>query len=424
MKYKKKTLKNGLRIITVPSKDVMTATVMVMVETGTKYEDKSNNGISHFLEHMCFKGTKKRPNAGDISLELDSLGAASNAFTSYEYTGYYAKAHSKYTHKLVDIISDIYLNSTFDERELEKEKGVIVEEMNMIKDAPASDVGYLLLELMYGDQPVGRTVLGDKNFIKKATREDFVKYHKEHYVASATTIVIAGNFDEKKIIKEVEKKFENISTSKKHKKVKVKDFQKKPQLLVKNKKSDQTHLALAFRGVSLKHKDEPVLNVIATLLGQGMSSRLFVRLRDEMGVCYYVRSGSDTLTDHGIFEVTAGVDNKRLKEVVGVILEELKKLKLELVSEKELKKVMDFKLGHFVMSLESPHSFATSYAIQETLENKITLPKDRMREIKAVTVKDIKRVANKIFKNEGLNLAMIGPQTEKDKKDLLKILKI
>ncbi len=421
MKFKKKVLKNGLRIVTVPMADNKTATVLVLVEAGSEYEEKSNNGISHFLEHMCFKGTTKRPKAGDISLELDTLGAQSNAFTSHEFTGYYAKAHSKNVYKMIDVISDMYLNPIFDRKEINKEKGVIIEEMNLYKDLPMHKVWDLFMKLLYGDIPVGRTILGDKNFIKKTSQIDFLEYRNKHYVASATTVVVAGGIDEKKVIKEIEAKFEKIDLGKKENKEKVKEVQKKPQVGIEYKKSDQSHLILGVRAFDFSKKDNLVASVLSGVLGVGMSSRLFNKLRNEMGVCYYVRAENDSYSDHGYLGVSAGVDNKRVGEVVSAVLEELNKLKTTLVSEKELKKVKEKLISGLILGLESSDAYAKYYGVQEILKRPVENPIDKIKKIKEVTAQDIKRVANKIFVDKGLNLAVIGPI--KDKKPLSKILK-
>lgn len=424
MKYKKKILNNGLRIITVPMKDNPTVTTLVLVEAGSKYETREISGISHFLEHMCFKGTKKRPNPGDISHELDALGAQSNAFTSQEFTGYYAKAHSKNVHKLIDIISDLYLNPDFKEEEIEKEKGVIIEEINMYNDLPTRNIYDIFMELLYGDQPAGWNIAGGKEIIKKIKKQDFVKYREKNYVASATTVVVAGNFDEKTVIKGIEKNFADISTAPKNKKQKVKELQIRPQLKIKNKKSDQTHLIIGVRAYDFFKDDSITTSVIAGILGKGMSSRLFHKLREEMGVCYYVRAENNTFSDHGFFNVVAGVDNKRVREVVKAILDEFKKLKSHLVSDEELKKVKEYMIGNLFLGLESSDAYAEFYGIQEILNKPIKDAKEKAKKIKSVSEDDIRRVANKIFKNENLNLAIIGTIKKDDEKEIAKILRV
>jgi len=409
MEFKKKVLKNGLRVITVPMADNKTATVLVLVEAGSKYEEKKNNGISHFLEHMCFKGTIHRPITGEISLELDALGAESNAFTSHEFTGYYAKAYSKNVYKLIEIISDMYLNPIFDKREIVKEKGVIIEEMNMYKDLPMRKVSDLFMELLYGDTPAGRTILGNQNFIKQANQIDFIDYRQKHYVASATTVVVAGKIDEKAVIKKIENAFKHIKEDPKGSKEKVKECQTKPQIKIEYKKTDQSHLVLGVRTFDFFQKDSLTVSVLAGVLGAGMSSRLFKKLREELGVCYYVRADNDTYSDHGYLGISAGVDNQRVIEVVGVILGEIKKLKTTLVEEKELKKVKEKIIGSLILGLESSDAYAEYYGLQEILRKPIENPKEKIKKIKQVTAEEIKKVANEIFKDNKLNLALIGP---------------
>ena len=373
---------------------------------------------------MCFKGTDNRPNSGEIHKELDSLGAQSNAFTSHEFTGYYAKAHSKQTDKIIDIISDMYLNPIFNRDEINKEKGVIIEEMNMYEDLPMRNVQELFMNLLYGDQPTGMTILGDKKFIKKSSRQDFIDYREKHYVASATTVVVAGKFDEKKVVKDIEKRFSKISTDKKVKKEKVIEKQTRPQLKIQNKKTDQTHLVLGVRALGLFKKDNAVVSMIAGVLGAGMSSRLFSRLRGDLGCCYYVRANNDSFTDHGFLEISSGIDKTRIVEIVKVLLEEIEKMKIELVSDKELKKVKEYLMGNMFLGLESSDSFAEYYGIQEVLRREIQNPKERAKRIKEITAKDIRRVAKKIFINKGLNLAIVGPVSKKDKKEIVKVLKL
>jgi len=422
MKFKKKILKNGMRVITVPMPESLTATVLVLVEAGSKYETKEVNGISHFLEHMCFKGTVKRPHAIDIAQELDGVGAQNNAFTGQEYTGYWAKASFRKVNKLLDVVSDIYLNPVFNENEIEKEKGVIVEEINMYEDMPSRHVQDLFAELLYGDQPAGWNIAGEEKIVRSLDREDFIKYRGEHYVASATTVIVAGRFDEKKILEGIKNKFKNISTAKKHPKKKVKEEQKRPRVLVKYKKTDQTHLVIGFRSWDIFHKQNPILSVLSGVLGAGMSSRLFQKLREEMGVGYYVRSYNDTSTDHGVFQASAGVDNKRVEEVIKAMLAEFKKLKNTLVSEEELKKVKDYLIGNMYLELESSDEWANFYGMQEAIKREEVSPQEIAKRIRAVTPAQIKKVANRILTNDRLNLALIGPF--KDKKRFLKILKL
>ncbi len=410
---KKKTLKNGLRIVTVPMKDNPTVTVLVLVGTGSNYETKKNNGISHFLEHMCFKGTTRRPSAQAISHELDALGCQYNAFTSHEMTGYYAKSDAKNFKKIFDVISDIYLNSTFPEKEMQKEKGVIVEEINMYEDMPQSHVQDLFQEVLYGDQPAGWNIAGTRENVKAMTREQFVKYKSEHYVAGATVIVVAGNISSTEVSKEVTKHFGDVHTGKKVGKVKTKDIQTKPNILIKNKVTDQTHFVLGVRTFPINDKRNVTLSVMSALLGAGMSSRLFIKLREELGVAYYVRAYNEPSLDHGSFQVSAGVSNNRTLEVIKEILKECSRLTKEKVSGKELSKVKSFMIGNTKLSLEATDDIANFYGSQELMRKNIKTLNEKIKDINNVTPEAIMKVAKEVFQTKNLNLALIGPFKDK-----------
>lgn len=421
MKHYKNVLKNGLRVITVPMKESQSAIAMVLVEAGSDYETKANNGLSHFLEHMCFKGTKKRAGR-EINYQLDALGAESNAFTGEEYTGYYAKAHSKKIDKILDIVSDMYLNPTFPEKDIDTERGVIIEEINMYEDLPMRKVWDIWEELLYGNQPAGQTILGPKKNIKKFKRKDFIKYHQDHYVPQKTVFVVAGNIDRSKILKQIEEKFGQAQKAKIINKEKVKESQKSPVVKIFDKKSDQSHLVIGFRSFPLGDKRNLALSVASTVLGQGMSSRLFVKMRDELGMCYYTHASNHKETDRGIFVVSAGVSNSRIGEAVSVIVSEFKKIRDEEITDKELNKAKEFMLGNIATSHETSDSWAHFYGGQELLHQKIKSLKQREKEIRAVTEKDIKKVLKQVIKSEKLNLAIVGPHKNSAKfKKLLKV---
>ncbi|OIO32643.1 MAG: hypothetical protein COZ49_00285 [Candidatus Yonathbacteria bacterium CG_4_10_14_3_um_filter_47_65] len=420
--FRKKVFKNGLTVILVPMKGSITATALVLVRAGSKYETKDINGISHFLEHLCFKGTVKRPRAIDIAKELDEIGAGYNAFTSQEYTGYFAKSHSRHLDRILDVVSDIYVGPVFSVEEIEKEKGVIVEEINMYEDTPARHVQDLFMNLLYGNQPAGWNIAGEKKIVTSFKREQLLDYRKRHYVASATTVVIAGKFNEKHILSLIEKKFDVVATTKKDNKRKVNEEQKAPGVLLEAKKTDQSHIVLGFRSYGIHHRDNFIIDVMAALLGSGMSSRLFQRIREEMGVGYYVRAYNELHTDHGVFQISAGVDNKRVREVIRAVIDEVGKLKKETVSEDELKKVKDHIAGSMSLELESSDSMATFYGVQHVLKHSVITPREIMKKVREVTPQQIKRVANRLFVDERLNMAMVGPHT--DKKSIARILKM
>lgn len=412
MNFKKTTLPNGLRVITLPNSQSMAATVLVLVEAGSNYETKEINGLSHFLEHMCFKGTEKRPTALDISSELDSLGAQYNAFTSNEYTGYYAKVQAGAFDTALDIVSDLYLNPTFKAEEVEKEKGVIIEEINMYEDLPQRRVQELVPELLYGDQPAGWGVAGKKEVIRALRREDFVDYRNKHYVASATIIVVAGNFDEEKVAAQIAEKFSGISTGPKQGKLATKSEQAEPKALLHFKESDQSHLVVSLRAYDAFHPDHYVLEVMAGILGGGMSSRLFQKVREEMGAAYYVNASNESLTDHGYFSASAGADNAKAGDVVKAIVSELARLRDTPVEPKELQMVKDMIVGNLFLSLETSDHVATFFGGQEVLTRAVLSPAEIEAKIRAVTAEDIARVAKELFKTEHLNLAMIGPSKD------------
>ncbi|MEK7095261.1 MAG: pitrilysin family protein [Patescibacteria group bacterium] len=420
MKFTKTVLKNGLRVITVPMQDNPAVTVLVMVEAGSKYETKEINGLSHFLEHVIFKGTPRRPKASDLSRELDSLGAQYNAFTSQEYTGYYAKVDPKHLDTALDIVSDMYQNPLFDEAEINKEKGVIIEEIKMYNDLPQQHVQDVLGELMFPDQPAGWSVTGPEENIRKFGREHFVAYKDQHYVAEATTVIVSGSIDEKEVTKKVEQIFKDIPRQPKAKKVAVQESQTKPELKVVYKETDQSHLVIGLRTFPILDPRIPTMRMLTTILGKGMSSRLFSKMRDELGICYYIRASHNPNTDHGDLTISAGVDNKRLEIAISTILSELNRLKEEIISEKELRKAKDYLAGTTMLDLETSDAQAEFAGFQEILKGKIRLPEEVITETEKVTAREIQKLAQEIFVDKNLNLAVIGPN--KDEKKLKSLL--
>lgn len=413
--FNKITLENGLRIITAPKLDSLATTVLVLVEAGSKYETKEINGLSHFLEHMCFKGTKKRPRSIDIASELDSIGAVSNAFTSQEYTGYFAKAEPKYFDKILDIVSDIYLHSVFKTKEIDKERGVIIEEINMYEDLPMRRVHELFANLLYGDQPAGWDIAGRKEVIQKLNRDDFIKYQQNHYLANSTLVVVAGNFNEKEAIEKIKNSFLGIKTSEKTQKIATKEYQEKPEIMLRQKDSDQTHIVLGVRAYDIFDKRRYALEVLGEILGGGMSSRLFQKIREEMGSAYYVGADSDLYTDHGYLAVSAGIDHNKIDSVLSAILEEFQRIEREPVENKELQRVKDRIVGHLSLSLETSNQLANFFGGQEILTRQIITSEEISKKIQAVTAEEIVAIADDIFKNNKLNLAIIGPFEDKAK---------
>jgi predicted Zn-dependent peptidase len=414
MIFNKTVLPSGLRVITVPMPDNPAVTVLVMVETGSKYETKDYNGISHFLEHMVFKGTPRRPQASLISKELDSMGAHYNAFTGQEYTGYYAKVDARHFDRALDVVSDMYLNPIFDAAEIEKEKGVIIEELRMYKDLPQRHVHDVLANLLFGDQPAGWDVIGTEETIKSFTRDHFVTYRAQHYVSSATTVVVSGSINEAEVIEKVSKAFAAMTTDSKKDKFSVYETQTAPAIKTVFKDTDQTHLVIALRTFPILDTRVTTMRVLSAVLGGGMSSRLFTKMRDQLGICYYINTSHNPSTDHGDLTISAGVDNSRVKEGIQGILEECNRLKKELVPEEEMKKVKDYIAGTTMLELETSDSRAEFSGFQETIKKKVETPEEILARVQAVTAEDVRKLAQEVFVNQGLNLALIGKATETD----------
>jgi len=413
--FKKITLKNGFRIIASPIKGTRTVTFLVMVATGSRYEDKRTNGISHFLEHMIFKGTEKRPTTLDITETIDQIGGEYNAFTAKEYTGYYAKVASKYKKLAIDIISDIFLNSILDPREIEKERGVIIEELNMHLDTPTAYVGSLFEKLIYDDHPIGWLITGSKENIKMLTRDDLLEYFKTQYVASNTAVLITGDIDEEEAIEEIKEYFRDVREGKPKDKLPVEENQNGPKGVVHYKKTDQTHFCLGVRSCSLFSPDYFVLKVLSSILGGGMSSRLFMEIREKRGLAYYICCSSENYTDTGYLVVQAGVNTQKIEESIKVILDEFKKIREEKVSNKELNKAKEYLKGRLLLNLESSSALAFWLGQQEILRKEILTVDQVFERIDAVTSEDIQRVAQGIFQNSKLNIAIIGPFKDEER---------
>lgn len=423
MTYKRTTLANGLKVITAPMPAFESATVLVMVGAGSRYESRTNNGISHFLEHMAFKGTQKRPTPMDITSLIDGIGGESNAFTGKESTGYYIKAQAIHVELALDVLSDMLQHSLFDPKEIEKEKGVIIEEINMYEDTPMRKLGDIYEQLLYGDSPMGWDIAGTKEVIRNTTREDFLSYMQSLYSADNMTVVVAGGIQSDKIEALVEKYFGAMPQFDTIKAEKATENQTLPASLLRPKQTEQVHIALGVRTIPLDHPDRYALDVLAAIMGGGMSSRLFHEVREKRGLAYYVRTSSDNYTDVGTLVTAAGVDPQRIDEALKVIVEQHGLLRQSgNISEEELQRAKELLKGHFVLGMEDSEAVADFFARQEVLEKKIETPEELLAKVSDVTMEDIERVAQKYITEDTLNLAVIGnfPQ-DKDFKSLLKL---
>ncbi|MBU1164934.1 insulinase family protein [Patescibacteria group bacterium] len=421
--YKQKTLKNGLRLILSPLKETQAVTVLVLVGVGSRHEEKQINGISHFIEHMMFKGTNKRPTSLDITKELDSVGASFNAFTSKDHTGYYIKISSDKVELAFDLLSDMLFYSKYNEVEINKEKGVIIEEINMYEDNPLMSIDHFIENTIYGDNSLGWLISGSREVIKSINQEKILKYINEYYQPANMIVTVAGNFNVSKVQTLTKKYFlEQVKSSKAKDYKKIKLNQDKQKIQIKYKKTEQVMLALGFLGYSFFHKNYYAQTLLAVILGGNMSSRLFTEIREKRGLAYFVRADAHAFKDTGSFIVMAGLDKTRINPAIALILQELKKIKNDGVTAKELKSAKEFIKGKLILELEDSESIADWYGKQELLTGKMLTPEQKLKKVMAVKLSDIQKVAKDIFKQNKINLALIGPY--KDKKSFEKLLKI
>ncbi len=405
IKPKSFKLKNNIDVVSFLMPFTETVTVLVLVKIGSRYEEERLQGISHFLEHLFFKGTKKRPTTIEIAHELDNMGAEFNAFTSKEYTGFYITAASKYIDIILDILSDILLNSLFKEEEIQKERGAVIEEMNMFQDTPMRYIGDVFEELLYGDTPLGRKVIGAKKTLNNMKRDDFINYFKENYNSQNIVISIAGKFENLNL----EKFLGNVKKGKKSEYEKYTDNQKIPQVFIMDKKTDQAQVAIGYKTFSVFDKRRTILDVLATILGGGMSSRLFTEVRERRGLCYFVRTFAEHYLDQGYIGTFSGVTLSKIDKAIKIILQEHKKIIKYEISPKELNKAKEYIKGKFLLSAEGSYDIAHFIGMEKLILDRVISIEDYFKEIQGVTTIAIKKIAQEIFIPEQLNLAIIGP---------------
>lgn len=411
-KAKRILLKNGARLLLAPLTDTASVTILIMFKVGSRYETPAINGSAHFIEHLMFKGTTKRPTTLDISKELDGVGADYNAFTSKDTTGYYVKVDAKKLGLATDILQDMLFNSLFDAKEMDRERGVIVEEINMYEDNPLMHAEELAEELMYGkNHPLGYLIAGPRSVIKHVTRKQLLTFKNDLYDAKHMVVSVAGKIspaDERAL----KKAFENYPTKPgKHAFTPFKAKQTVSRALVKFKKTEQVQLVLGTPAYSLFEKDLATLMVLSTILGGNMSSRLFVNVREKRGLCYMIRANVNPYEDTGSFTIQSGIARKSVPQALQAIVFELKRMKTELVSTQELQQAKDFISGKLTLSWEDSETIANYWARQELLQHTMETPLDKLAKIYAVTSADVQRVAKQLFQTPQLNLVLIGPFT-------------
>jgi predicted Zn-dependent peptidase len=405
--FQRDTLDNGLRVLTADLPHAQSVAVLVMLAAGSRYETAESNGIAHFSEHMFFKGTEKRPSAREIAGAIDAIGGEFNAFTGKEYTAYYVKCAAEHRDVALDVLVDMLRHARFDAEEIEREKGVIVEEMNMYYDTPRDYIGGLYEHLLWGDQPLGRVIIGRKETVREATRETFMEYLDRWYRPSRMVLGVSGRIGED-LLDRAQELLGDLADAETGEPEPTSPHAN-GRVLVHTKQAEQAHISLGVHSLPVDHPDRYAIQLLATALGGGMSSRLFSEVRERRGLAYYVYGLNYAYTDAGTLYAQAGVDIARIDDAVATIAGELRKIAAEPVPAEELEKARNFAKGRFVLQLESPQGLMLFGLRKEVLERRLPDPDEVLRGLDAVTSDDVARVAGELITPERLRLAVIGP---------------
>jgi len=408
--FERTTLSNGTRVLTAGMSHAQSVSCFLMYAAGSRYERREESGIAHFAEHMFFKGTERRRTARDIATEIDAIGGEFNAFTGKELTGYYVKCAAETRDIALDVLVDMLTSSRFDAEEIEREKGVIVEEMNMYADTPRSYVGNVWERHLYGDQPLGWDIIGTEETVRAATRDTFLAYMDRWYRPERLVVGLGGKLGD-----DLVERLEELLGSTAAQPTGTPDSVVLPEngspVRIHTKQSDQAHVVVGARGYPHGHPDRYVVQLLSTVLGGGMSSRLFTEVRERRGLAYYVFAGNSSYADAGALAAQAGVDLNRIDEAIETIVAELRRIAAEPVPAEELEKARSFAKGRFVLGLESPHATITFGLRREILEGRAVEPEEVLAGLDAVSAEDVGRVAQDILGGD-LRLALIGPFDE------------
>ena len=421
--FEKYVLKNGLEVVLIPVKNVFSVDAKLTVRVGSQYETKELSGISHFLEHMNFKGTKNKPNHALLTKEIDENGGLQNASTGFEFTSYYAHIGFEYLESILDFLSDTFVNSIFPEEEFQKEKGVVIEEIRMYEDEPRTKAEELMLEALYGDQPAGWNIAGEEKNITNMTRAQMVSYYKKYYHPKNAVLFVMGNFDKIKAKNLIKKYFEFEIKTKAISFPKAKLVFDGPKVNLKIKDVKETHFALGFNAFKAYDKRNAVLSVINAILSNGFNSRLYLNVREKLGGAYYITSGVDKMFDRGIFAVLAGVNTEKTKMILTEIIQELKKLKTEVVSKEEIEKTKNRLVGSILMSLDDPYVISEPIYDAISYTNKIESFRKYIDDIIKVTAKDIMKISKELFRPENIKMGVVtNGQKAKELEDIIKTI--
>ncbi len=412
------TFKNGLKVIFVNTQST-SLTTMLLVGAGSRYETKENNGIAHFFEHMAFKGSKKYPSSFIISSTIEGLGGIFNAFTSKDHTGYWIKSTPEHFFTVLDVIADMVQNPLLEEEEIEREKGVIIEEINMYEDNPQRKVFDLFDNLIFPDHPLGYDIAGKKEIVSRFNRQTFINYINKLYKPENSILVLAGNLERLKkenLLSVIEEKFSLWQGKKTTEFLRFEKKQEKPAVFLKSKNTEQTHFCLGFRTFSFSEEKKYPLKILSTILGGGMSSRLFIEVRERRGLCYYISSFDEAFADTGYYVIHAGVTNKleQVKEAIKVILQEHQKVIQGKIKKEDFQRAKEMIKGQLLLYLENTVNLASYFGTKQLLMNKIEDPEEVIKKITSIKLDQVIELAKEIFKPENLNLALIGPYESRE----------
>jgi predicted Zn-dependent peptidase len=413
--YERTTLSNGLRVLTAPLPHAQSVACYIMLSAGSRFENASNRGIAHFAEHMFFKGTERRPTSRDLTTIVDGMGGEFNAFTSKEYTGYYIRCAGAERDTALDVLVDMLRNSKFDSEELEREKGVILEEMNMYFDTPRDYVSSVYEGLLLGDNPLGWETLGTRETIKAATRETFIDYLEHWYTPARMVVGVAGMIGDD-LHPRLEELLGDLGGNGAGTPVPAAvDLAPEARVRLHTKDSDQAQICVGVPSYELTHPDRYALQLLGTVLGTGMSSRLFLEVRERRGLAYYIYGLNSSYTDAGTLYAQGGVDLHRVDEAISVIVEQFRGMASDPVPADELEKARALAKGRFVLQTESPNGLLLFGLRREVLEGRAAEPEELLAGLDAVTAEDVQRVAQDVIGNGRLRLAVIGPFDDADR---------
>ncbi len=407
--YQRFVLDNGIRVLVNELPHTRSATLSVYLAIGSRYEEAPLSGISHFVEHMLFKGTEKRPRPQDLAVAIEGIGGAINASTSHEMTNYWIKVAYQHTETALDVLGDMLKHSLLAPQEVEKERRVIIEEINETYDAPDELVFYDLDELMWDSHPLGRDVAGTPQTVAALTRAQLCEHLARHYRANNIVVSASGLVNAEALLAQINGVLGDIQPAPRASYAQFENGQRAPRLRVRSKKTEQAHVAVSTWAYPRLHPDRFVVTVLNTVLGEGMSSRLFLEIREKRGLAYSVSSFAGSHEDCGHLGSYAAVEPENAAPALGAILDEWKRLRDERVPEDELAKAKELLKGHLLLSLEDTHALAGWYGRQEVLGGEMLTPDDVTAALDAVTAEDVQRVASDLFREEWLNLAIVGP---------------